>query len=48
MTHQRVPRPRTRLTFRALLVSVLVLAGCGQKGALYLPDRDPNAQSTSK
>jgi len=27
------------------LLSILATAGCGQKGDLYLPDREPPAQS---
>jgi predicted small lipoprotein YifL len=31
---------RTRLTTRLLLLALaLVMAGCGQKGPLYLPDK---------
>ena len=44
MTSWQVPR----LTLMALLVSVLALTGCGQKGDLYRPERDPSAQPTSK
>ncbi len=30
----------------ALLLGVLLLSGCGQKGPLYLPDKKPPAAST--
>jgi len=31
----------------ALLCLFLALAGCGKKGALYLPDAPPSNQTTS-
>ncbi len=31
-----------------LLVLLLCLSGCGQKGPLYLPDADPNASQETR
>ncbi|MEN8204738.1 MAG: lipoprotein [Pseudomonadota bacterium] len=40
---------RTRLTTRLLLlVFAMVLAGCGQKGPLYLPDKQEPSAGTGK
>ncbi|MDH5300627.1 MAG: lipoprotein [Gammaproteobacteria bacterium] len=30
------------------ILLILLLVGCGQKGALYLPDDDTRTQSTSQ
>ena len=38
---------RQRLTIRFLLLTVIVvLAGCGQKGPLYLPDKPAQPAET--
>lgn len=36
---------RPTLLLLALLLGGLLLSGCGQKGGLYLPDRDGEQQS---
>ncbi|MCE9682465.1 lipoprotein [Halomonas sp. M5N1S15] len=35
---------RRRLTLAALALAALMLAGCGQKGPLYLPDDEQAAE----
>lgn len=43
-------QPRIRFVNAALLAGLMLLAGCGQKGPLYLPEKEdsPEAEVVSK